>query len=270
MVSPTAMRSRNAWDCGSKCERLIAATGRCGRRRVRIGAISRACAAGSPGSSRSRSAPRPTTPRQIRPTGGAATSPIRATPSATTATLTVNSSRPARNSRVPSSGSTRMNTGCAAGTWPAATASSDTTGISGASRARPARITASAASSAMVTGDWSALRRAPLSRGSTATMAAAACDTMPVKSSRRALSISMSVAGSRSSGTRSSLPWHRRGVSRRTARGHRIARFEDAVPSIGDRNVGHRDAGSPRSCRAVVLAPVPRPDQPGGCRGERS
>ena len=41
--------------------------------------------------------------------------------------------------------------------WPAA--SSDTTGTPGSTRARPSRITASAAWSAAVTGDWSALVR---------------------------------------------------------------------------------------------------------------
>ena len=74
--------------------------------------------------------------------------------------LTVNSPFRLMNSLVPSSGSTSQNgPSSSVGMRPAATVSSATTGISGVSSARPARITASAASSATVTGEASALAR---------------------------------------------------------------------------------------------------------------
>ena len=87
-------------------------------------------------------------PRQIRPRAGAATTPATGAPSSISAILTVNSSRPARNSRVPSSGSTRKKR---------SPRSADRAGCRsllrhhrtpGRSRASPSRITASAASSA--------------------------------------------------------------------------------------------------------------------------
>ena len=65
---------------------------------------------------RSRSAPWPTWPRQIRPRAGAATTPATGVPFSISAILTVYSSRPARNSRVPSSGSTRRSAAPSAST----------------------------------------------------------------------------------------------------------------------------------------------------------
>ena len=62
----------------------------------------------------SRSAPRPTMPRQINPSAGAPTMPSSGVPSVTIAMLTVYSSRPATNSLVPSSGSTRKKLACRA------------------------------------------------------------------------------------------------------------------------------------------------------------
>ena len=55
----------------------------------------------------SRSAPRPTSPRQINPSAGAPMMPSSGVPLVTSARLTVNSLRPATNSLVPSSGSIR-------------------------------------------------------------------------------------------------------------------------------------------------------------------
>ena len=55
----------------------------------------------------SRSAPRPTRPRQINPSAGAPMMPKSGVPLLTSARLTVNSPRPATNSLVPSSGSIR-------------------------------------------------------------------------------------------------------------------------------------------------------------------
>jgi hypothetical protein len=98
--------------------------------------------------------------------------PIMGLPLATMPTLTVNSSRPARNSRVPSSGSTRMKpAGSAEGL---VCASSETTGTPGSRRDSPSRMTALAASSAMLTGERSAFVLHSTLDRSIATMAAAA------------------------------------------------------------------------------------------------
>ena len=88
--------------------------------------------------------------------------------------FTVNSSRRLTNSRVPSSGSTRKKRSAMTGTRPADTASSATTGISGASFSRSARMIFSAASSATVTGDASGLSSTANSVAYTAMMAAPA------------------------------------------------------------------------------------------------
>ena len=88
----------------SPCERLTATdpgTAGCGRLRVWIGSAGGAFAVVS------RSAPRPTIPRQISPSAGAPMMPNNGVPFVTSARLTVNSSRPATNSLVPSSGSIR-------------------------------------------------------------------------------------------------------------------------------------------------------------------
>jgi hypothetical protein len=108
-------------------------------------------------------------------------SPIVGLPLVTIATLTVNSWSPAKYSCVPSRGSTKTTsahgTECLTGT------SSDTTGTSGSSRDRPPRMTAFAASSALVRADPSAFMRHSTLDRSIATMAAAARDTMSVSSS---------------------------------------------------------------------------------------
>ena len=137
--------------CASKCERLTAATRSLGHWRVRI--VARPD--GAPSATLTRSA-RPAPPRQMRPNAGAPTTPTTGMPSRTSAIFTVYSSRPARNSRVPSSGSTRKNV--APGNR-GRSASSETTGTPGKPSARPRKITACAASSASVTGNSSALWR---------------------------------------------------------------------------------------------------------------
>src|SRR5262249_16769027 len=100
--------------------------------------------------------------------------------------------------RVPSRGSTRTKlSGTHAGHARLA-ASSDTTEVPGSTRASPSRITASAASSAAVTGERSALVRASRARGPAARMAAAAADAMVVSSSRsRRSATKKSSAGTR-------------------------------------------------------------------------
>src|SRR5262249_53342211 len=60
----------------------------------------------------------------------------------------------------------------------------ETTGTAGKSRATPCRITASDASSAAVTGDWSAFIRRTTVAGETAAISAQARATIVVKSSR--------------------------------------------------------------------------------------
>ena len=122
---------------------------------------SRASAGAAPGGSSIRSAPVPVAPRQITPRAGAAITPATGTPSSTSAILTAYSSRPASNSRVPSSGSTRRKRlpRLLVGRWPVA--SSEITGRPGRKRAKPSRITRSAASSAAVTGERSAFSRTP-------------------------------------------------------------------------------------------------------------
>ena len=73
----------------------------------------------------------------------------------TRAMLTVKSSPPLMYSLVPSRGSTRKNASPTVGTSPAAQASSAITAIAGVSLARAARMIASAARSAAVTGEES-------------------------------------------------------------------------------------------------------------------
>ena len=74
--------------------------------------------------------------------------------------LTVNSSLRLMNSFVPSSGSTSQNVVPTSGMRPAATSSSATIGMVGASVRSAARMNASARSSASVTGEASPLGRA--------------------------------------------------------------------------------------------------------------
>ena len=95
-------------------------------------------------------------PDQVIAMAGAWTTPAVGLPSSTRAMLTVNSPLREMNSRVPSSGSTSQKRPPeTSGMWPAETASSETTGISGVSFSSAARIRASAASSASVTGELS-------------------------------------------------------------------------------------------------------------------
>ncbi len=108
------------------------------------------------------------------------------------AMLTVNSSRPARNSRVPSSGSTRMKRSPSrCGRAGCRRLSSDTTGTPGSSRASPARMTAS--DGLVGGGDRRAVGLvAPVQvRRGTARIAAAAREAISVRpSSSRASTIS--------------------------------------------------------------------------------
>src|SRR6478735_3490180 len=121
-----------------------------------------------------RSAPRPTMPRQSRPSAGAATMPSSGTPSVTRARLTVNSSRPATNSLVPSSGSIRKKLSRNGGeaSW---VRSSDSVGTSPASCARPSAMMRSAARSASVTGEPSCLPSTRIAARLTARIASPAC-----------------------------------------------------------------------------------------------
>ena len=98
-----------------------------GQGRVRIGSLQRL----APWPSVSRSAPRPTMPRQINPSAGAPTMPSSGVPPVTSARLTVNSLRPATNSLVPSSGSIRKKLPWQ-GTAASAARSSDSDGMPGA------------------------------------------------------------------------------------------------------------------------------------------
>src|SRR5436190_1059631 len=143
----------------------------------------RALSGAAPGDSASRSAPRPTCPRQIRPRAGAASTPATGVSFSISAMLTVNSSRPARNSRVPSSGSTMRKRPPSPSTGRLPVASSDTTGTPGMSLASPARMTVSEASSAAVTGEESGLRRWFRSICGTARIAAAAREAISVRPS---------------------------------------------------------------------------------------
>ena len=77
-----------------------------GRARVRIAVRSRAVRGAAPGASAQPLGAWPTRPAPDRPSAGAAITPATGAPSSISAMLTVNSSRPASNSRVPSSGST--------------------------------------------------------------------------------------------------------------------------------------------------------------------
>ena len=122
-----------------------------------------------------------TTPRQTRPRAGAAIIPMAGRPWLMMATLTVNSSRPARNSRVPSSGSTRTNPASSAEGL--ASCSSDTIGAPGRRRAKSWTIMAFAASSAALTGERSGFARHSILDRSIARIAAAARDTTSVRSS---------------------------------------------------------------------------------------
>jgi len=75
---------------------------------------------------------------------GTATAPSIGAPSMISPMHTANSSRPAANSRVPSSGSTSQKRGPGWVTRPAATSSSATTGISGVAARKPDVMSASA------------------------------------------------------------------------------------------------------------------------------
>src|SRR6202166_3750739 len=162
----------------SRCERLTATTQGspplgC-RRRVWIGS------APSPSVVFSRSAPRPTSPRQTSPSAGAPMMPSKGVPFVTSARLTVNSSRPPTNSLVPSSGSIRKKLPSYGGVA-RSTRSSDRDGIRGASRANPSAMTRSAARSASVTGDPSILPSILIAARLTAIMAAPARITRSVR-----------------------------------------------------------------------------------------
>ena len=162
--------------CTSRCDRLATATGPSG------------------GTSRTRSprvfppdtstAPRPTTPRKNRSRAGASTRPITGTPFCTRPILTVKAPLPSgrRNSRVPSTGSTRKNCGDGSSAWLAAF-SSDTTGMSEASSASAASNMASAASSASDTGDPSGFSRATTPRAWMAMILSPACCTGSTRAS---------------------------------------------------------------------------------------
>src|ERR1700733_10764503 len=173
---------------GSPCDRLAAtirgARG-AGRRRVWIGSASRAAASWVV----SRSAPRPTRPRQISPSAGAPMMPSSGIPFVTSARLTVNSSRPATNSLVPSRGSIRKKLSSYGGLVEGMH-SSDSVGTSGTSRARPSRRMRSAARSASVTGDPSVLPSIFMVCRLTARMAAPASITRSVRGSMSAAAAS--------------------------------------------------------------------------------
>jgi hypothetical protein len=185
--------------------------------RVWIAATSVAASAAAPGVSRSRCAPPPGAVRQTIPSAGAATIPRTGRPARTSPRLIVNSSRPATNSRVPSTGSTRMNSLPTAPVAARAWASSEMTGTPGSSRATPSMMMASEASSAAVTGDWSALVRVWSALARTARIAAAARDTIVVRSAMR-----LESEGTLMDRRRVVLPWRmtRRGVSRAFALGN--------------------------------------------------
>src|SRR5262249_54290272 len=123
-------------------------------------------------------------------------------PATTSAMLIAYSSLPTRNSRVPSSGSTsaKLASGAIVAGWHAA--SSETTGIPGNSRDRPSAITASEASSAAVTGDWSGLIRVRSVEALIARIAAAARDATAVNPSMREVSMAGEMGCSRVGGRR--------------------------------------------------------------------
>ena len=135
---PARSRSRKASVAGSRCERLTSRDALAGgpARGCGCGALARGVGA-APGASAA--ARRRGRRRRARSGRAPAPRPRRrpACRRATSAMLTVYSSRPARNSRVPSSGSTRMKRAAERPAAPAAGASSDTTGTPGSSRARP-------------------------------------------------------------------------------------------------------------------------------------
>ena len=239
------------------------------------GSASRSLAAlaARPAASASRSAP-PADGRRARPARAPARRRCRAIgrPSVTSAMLTVNSSRPASNSRVPSSGSTRMKRPPRA---PAACAGRLLRHHrhAGQQPRKPSRMTASAASSAAVTGERSALARASSAPARTARIAAAAArhDAPSVRRAapRRELDVH-GVPASRCSLQLSPWQAERRGVSHRRARAmtpDSRSALSPCVPIIshtGDILMsGPVALEAPRSRRAAVLARLPRPDQPG-------
>ena len=128
----------------------------CGRARVWIGCGVEMTSAGNV----SRSAPRPTMPRQIKPKAGAAMTPRIGAPSDDQRDIdgvfvTAGNEVAGAVERI----NQKIAALSYAGLSRASACSSEMTGRSGASRARPSRITASAAWSAAVTGEPSALMR---------------------------------------------------------------------------------------------------------------
>ena len=99
----------------------------------------------------------PATPLNCRPLTGSSTTPSTGSPSCTRAIFTVNSPLRATNSRVPSNGSTSQKVRATAGISPRDAASSATTGQAGRNNCNAGVISASARSSASVTGESSAL-----------------------------------------------------------------------------------------------------------------
>ena len=105
-------------------------------------------------------------------------------PFVTMATLTVNSSRPARNSLVPSSGSTITKLGSRFAAAARPTLSSAITVMPGSRRETPSTMTASDATSAAVTGERSFLMCRSTDENGVASVAAAARETISVSASK--------------------------------------------------------------------------------------
>ena len=152
-----------------------------------------------------RSAPRPTSPRQIKPSAGAPMIPNNGVPSVTKARLTVNSLRPATYSLVPSKGSIRKKLP-RNGRPARQSRSSETAGIDGISRARPSPMMRSAARSASVTGDPSSLPSTFMTRRSMAMIAAPAWTTRSVRGAISAAAASQSITGADKSASLLGVP----------------------------------------------------------------
>src|ERR1700722_12322163 len=149
-VSPIGNLLRKESDSASRCERLAKATRLVGARRVLMPRRNSWPGNSAPGGASHVKAVSP--PTHNRRIAGAYTAPATGAPRSIRATLIVNSPLPARNSRVPSSGSTNMKRSATGAFAPAAIDSSAHTGGMGARRVRYSQMMASGRLSGDVTG----------------------------------------------------------------------------------------------------------------------
>ncbi len=204
-------------------------------------------------------------PPNSSPAAGIATTPSTGRPFRTKPIFTANSSLPAANSRVPSSGSTSQYSAAGLVIRPAATSSSAITGTPGAAARRPATMIASAAWSASVTGDRSSLRttskprRRMLSIAAPASSASAAASDISVSSSmRRSYRSHVMVATRdlRDSAMEPPLPRNDPNSTRHHPPGRTHGRF------AGMRAVSHQ-SGRGAGARIIPRPRTPRSSRPG-------